>query len=35
MIDGAGLVDVFPHLLAMAIMTSIFLAVGAISFRWD
>lgn len=33
--DGAGIVDIYPNLLALALMSSVFLAIGSISFRWD
>ncbi len=35
MIDGASLWDISPHLLALVIMTAVFLALGAYSFRWE
>ena len=35
MIDGAGLVDIFPHLLIMLAMSIVFMAIGARSFRWE
>ncbi|MDX1442619.1 MAG: ABC transporter permease [Gammaproteobacteria bacterium] len=34
MIDGAGIVDVFDHLLILLAMTVAFLVIGAMSFRW-
>jgi len=34
MLDGAGLADVTPQLAALAIMSGVFLALGALSFRW-
>jgi ABC-2 type transport system permease protein len=34
MLDGAGLVQVAPHLLYLAATTLAFLAFGAWSFRW-
>ncbi|PIE82691.1 MAG: ABC transporter permease [Candidatus Contendobacter odensis] len=35
MIDGAGLADVSGHLLALAIMSAIFMAIGVRLFRWE
>jgi ABC-type multidrug transport system permease subunit len=35
MIDGAGLLDIATHLLALAVMSGIFLAVGSYLFRWE
>lgn len=35
MIDGAGLADISGHLLTLAIMTLIFIAIGSYSFRWE
>ena len=34
MLDGAGLAGIMPQLLTLATMTVIFLAIGAVSFRW-
>ena len=34
MLDGAGLAQIGPHLLYLALMTLVFLAFGAWSFRW-
>ncbi len=34
MLDGAGLADVLPRLLALAAMTALFLGVAAAGFRW-
>jgi hypothetical protein len=34
MIDGAGLAEIFPHLVYLAATAVIFLAFGAWSFRW-
>lgn len=34
MLDGAGLFDIAPHLLALCAMTAVFLALGAWLFRW-
>ncbi|KPK39771.1 MAG: ABC transporter permease [Gammaproteobacteria bacterium SG8_47] len=33
--DGATLVDIFPNLLVLALMSVIFLAIGARTFRWE
>lgn len=35
MIDGAGLADIFPHLLILLAMSVLFMAIGARSFRWE
>lgn len=35
MIDGAGLVDIWPNLLALIVMSIIFLLMGVILFRWE
>jgi len=35
MIDGAGLGDIVHHLTALLLMTILFLAIGAYSFRWE
>jgi ABC-type multidrug transport system permease subunit len=35
MIDGAGLVDISGHLLALVFMTLLFLVIGAYGFRWE
>ena len=35
MIDGAGLVDVWPELAALTGMSALFLALGAAAFRWE
>ena len=35
MIDGAGLLDIAPHLLALAAMSGLFLAIGSYLFRWE
>ena len=35
MIDGAGLVEISGHLLALVMMTAVFLALGSYSFRWE
>lgn len=34
MLDGAGLFDIAPHLLALCAMTAVFLVLGAWLFRW-
>jgi ABC-type multidrug transport system permease subunit len=35
MLDGAGLAAIAPHLLVLAAMSAVFLAIGAATFRWD
>jgi len=35
MIDGAGLMDILPNLITLMVMTVIFLAIGAYTFRWE
>jgi len=35
MIDGAGLMDILPNLMTLLVMTVIFLAIGAYTFRWE
>ncbi len=35
MIDGAGLVDIGGHLLALVLMTVLFLTIGSYTFRWE
>lgn len=35
MTEGAGFVDIWGHLLVLAIMSVVFIAVGARVFRWD
>ncbi len=35
MIDGAGLVEILPNLLALVAMTAVFLAIAARTFRWE
>ncbi len=35
MIDGAGLMDIAGNLIALLLMTLIFLLIGAYSFRWE
>ncbi len=35
MLDGAGLVEIGGHLLALILMTVVFLVVGTYSFRWE
>lgn len=35
MIDGAGLAEIYPHLLVLLVMSILFMAIGARSFRWE
>lgn len=35
MLDGAGFIDISPHLMAMAIMATAFLVLGSLLFSWD
>ncbi len=35
MTEGAGLADIAPHLLVLAFMTALFLAVGSFIFKWE
>lgn len=35
MLDGAGLTVIAPHLLVLAGMSAVFLAIGALSFKWE
>jgi ABC-type multidrug transport system permease subunit len=35
MFDRAGFADVAPHLAILLAMATVFLAIGARSFRWD
>ena len=35
MTEGAGLVDIAPHLVILALMTAVFLAIGSFIFRWE
>ncbi|AOV16597.1 ABC transporter permease [Acidihalobacter aeolianus] len=35
MLDGDGLAAIAPNLITLAVMTAVFLAVGAWSFRWE
>ncbi|MCM2305810.1 MAG: ABC transporter permease, partial [Elusimicrobia bacterium] len=35
MTEGATLSQVAPHLYVLALMTAVFLGVGAYAFRWD
>lgn len=35
MLDGAGLSDIAPQLLALTIMTLLFLLIGVLTFRWE
>lgn len=34
MLDGGGLLAIWPHLLWLSVMSILFLAIGAISFKW-
>jgi ABC-2 type transport system permease protein len=34
-LDGAGLITIAPHLLVLATMSVILLAVGSYRFRWE
>lgn len=34
MLDGAGILNIWPHLLALAAMTVLFLGLGAAGFKW-
>jgi ABC-2 type transport system permease protein len=35
MTEGAGLIDIAPHLAVLAIMTAVFLSIGSFIFRWE
>ena len=35
MLDGAGLIDVAPHIAALLLMSTVFLGIGAGFFRWN
>jgi hypothetical protein len=35
MTEGAGLMDIAPHLAVLALMTAAFLSVGSLIFRWE
>ena len=35
MIDGVGIMEIWPHLLVLVAMTAIFLGIGARLFRWE
>jgi ABC-2 type transport system permease protein len=35
MTEGAGLADVSPHLVVLALMTAVFLFIGSLIFRWE
>jgi len=35
MTEGAGLVDIAPHIAILAIMTVVFLSIGSFIFRWE
>ncbi len=35
MTEGAGFLDIAPHLAVLAIMTAIFLSIGSLIFRWE
>ena len=35
MTEGAGLMDIAPHLAVLALMTAVFLSIGSFIFRWE
>jgi hypothetical protein len=35
MTEGAGLADIAPHLLVLALMSAVFLSLGSMIFRWE
>jgi ABC-type multidrug transport system permease subunit len=35
MTEGAGLADIAPHLLVLALMSAVFLSLGSLIFRWE
>jgi ABC-type multidrug transport system permease subunit len=35
MTEGAGLVDIAPHIAILAVMTAVFLSIGSFIFRWE
>ncbi len=35
MTEGAGLAEIAPHLVVLALMTALFLAIGSLIFRWE
>jgi ABC-2 type transport system permease protein len=35
MTEGAGLMDIAPHLAVLALMTAVFLSIGSLIFRWE
>ena len=35
MLDGAGIIDIAPNLITLVLMSAVFLALGAGSFRWN
>ena len=35
MTEGAGLADIAPHLLVLAVMSAVFLAIGSLIFKWE
>lgn len=35
MIDGAGLIDIWPNLMALIVMSIVFLLMGVLLFRWE
>ncbi|MDX1655473.1 MAG: ABC transporter permease [Candidatus Competibacteraceae bacterium] len=35
MIDGVGILEIWPHLLVLMVMTAVFLGIGARLFRWE
>lgn len=34
MLDGAGIAELWPHLVTLAVMSLVFLGIGAIGFKW-
>jgi len=35
MTEGAGFIDIAPHIAVLAIMTTVFLSIGSLIFRWE
>jgi ABC-type polysaccharide/polyol phosphate export permease len=35
MLDGAGIVEILPDLITLTVMSIVFLAIGALLFRWE
>jgi hypothetical protein len=35
MTEGAGLLEIAPHLAVLAFMTAVFLSIGSLIFRWE